>query len=572
MRQDFVLYAPICKINQEKRTVAGWATTEQLDKQHEIVDYNGSKEAFANWQGNIREMHEPKAIGKAVEIIPNDPEKKIWVEAYISKGAEDTWQKINENILTGFSIGGQTVSKTVQIVKDMDTGGQRTVNRITKYKLNELSLVDNPANPGCTFTLVKSVDGVSYQTEIVEDIKKILISEAEDPLKAEIQEHRDKADSLAKKVLDHEELDKLDDDDFGLIRKYHQGDTIVKERLIPMPDKVHTVRALAILDKYNLNEKETQTIHKKAQQILGSAYESHKIVKTEEGINEMSKEAIDKLIEAISSLTKRMEELEKAFEGAYKPVPGSKETPKESTYDPNLKETAPEQAGVADNVQTQPAEGNIPAKKAVDGNITDAPEVKPPAPKEAGAADDVKTQAEAPKVVEATKEAEAAVKPLAPIQSGAADEVKTQEEAPSVKDENALKPSSPTEAGAADAVQTQPAEGAYPAKGPIKVEKCVEEVKKSDSSENDLSKLASAVESLRKRVDEVNEKLSRPMPRKIKIEKNLDESTTEDTELRKLAEEVKKWTVSGKALTAEQMKIQQDVLNKMLEAKFGKSL
>ena len=46
---DFFLYAPIAKVNEEKRTVAGWATTEEIDKQSEVVDYNGSKEEFKNW-------------------------------------------------------------------------------------------------------------------------------------------------------------------------------------------------------------------------------------------------------------------------------------------------------------------------------------------------------------------------------------------------------------------------------------------------------------------------------------------------------------------------------------------
>jgi hypothetical protein len=43
MPNDFKLYAPIEKIDLEKRTVAGWATTDEIDKQNEIVDYNGSK-------------------------------------------------------------------------------------------------------------------------------------------------------------------------------------------------------------------------------------------------------------------------------------------------------------------------------------------------------------------------------------------------------------------------------------------------------------------------------------------------------------------------------------------------
>src|SRR3989337_4586164 len=152
---NFRFFVQIEKVDKEQRTVAGWATTETLDKQGEIVDYGASKAAFGEWKGNVREMHEAKAVGKAIEILPEDKERRVYVKAYISKGAEDTWQKCIDGTLTGFSIGGQTVDKMIQLVKDTDTHAARTVTRITKYKLNELSLVDNPANPDAQFELVK---------------------------------------------------------------------------------------------------------------------------------------------------------------------------------------------------------------------------------------------------------------------------------------------------------------------------------------------------------------------------------------------------------------------------------
>lgn len=551
MTNDFTLYVPIEKVNTEKRTVAGWATTEEIDKQNEIVDYSGSKDAFSNWQGNIREMHEPKAVGKAVEIIPNDGDKKVWVEAYISKGAEDTWQKVREGILTGFSIGGQTMHKTTQIVKDMTTGGQRTVSRITKYRLNELSLVDNPANPGCSFTLIKSVDGVPFQTEIVEDIKKFVITEAEDPLKAEIDEHRSKADSLIKKVLDRDELDKLGDDHFGVIRKSERNGMITKERLIPMPDKVHAVRALEILDKYNLSNEEHETLHKKAQEILGAAYDTYQ---NRGGENKVSKEAIDSLTNVIKGLVERLDSLEKSFEGAFKPVPGAKDAPSEKTYNPALGESAPAQAGAADDVHTQDPDGAYPAKGPVKSDeATDVEKAKNPA----------------------------------------TSSLKTQEDnAIPVKKEVVEKAKNV----ATSSCETQDPKGAYPAKGPIKADVCPEDeesaeheatetpeeeakehkkpfyAKKSEGSENDLSKVVEAVDSLRKRFDDVEKRLSQPLPRKIKVEKNLSETHGQDSEFQSQAEEVKKWVASGKTLTAEQEKVRDGVLNKMLSTKFGKSL
>ena len=565
MTNDFRWYAPIVKVDVEKRTVSGWATTEEIDKQNEVVDYNGSKEAFANWQGNIREMHEPKAVGKAVEIIPNDGEKRVWVSAYISKGADDTWQKVKEGVLTGFSIGGQTMHKTAQIVKDMATGGSRTVNRITKYRLNELSLVDNPANPGCSFTLVKTTDGVPFQTEIVEDSIKLVITEAEDPLKAEIHDHRDKADSLTKKVLDREELDKLSDNDFGVIRKYCKDETFIKERLLPMSDKVHAVTALAIMEKYNLTPDEQEAVHKKAQAILGSAYQTHN-VSNRGGENAMSSIDLTKINDVLESLAKKVEALEKAFEGAYRPVPGAKETPESPSNTPALDKSTAEKAmaGVAN------------------GNITDAPEVKPaaaekPAEVAVSVEKPVSVQPDAPTgtVLPATSNPSdaPAVKPSAAVPANdialpAAPEVpaKAAEEVVKAEDKK-------------DETKEDPKEEAKETKAEEKKEDEEEKKKKEAkkvadaTSENDVAKMAGELESLRKRFDAVTELLKKPMPRKRIIEKNdADTKTNEDTEFQGLRKQVLGWIASGKPLTAEQEKVRDQVLNKSLDSKFGKTL
>ena len=579
---NFTWYAPIVKIDEETRTVSGWATTEEIDKQNEVVDYLGSKDAFSNWQGNIREMHEPKAVGKAVEVIPNDDQKRVWVSAYISKGADDTRQKVKEGILTGFSIGGQTMHKTAQVVKDMGTGGSRTVTRITKYRLNELSLVDNPANPGCSFTLVKSVDGIPYQTEIVEDSKKLVVTEAEDPLQTEVHSHRDKADSLTKKVLDRDELDKLTDSSFGVIRKYRKDDTYITERLLPMSDKVHAVTALAIMEKYNLTPDEIEAVHKKAQAILGSAYQTHNVT-NRGGENEMD---VTKLTEVIETLTKKVEALEKAFEGAYRPVPGAKESPKEPSATPALGESSAENSADAvsaakkdENVQppaptgtelpatrnpvdpeaskdeTKAAEVTVKAMAGcADGNITDAPEVKPSAVEESG--DPAKVLPEVK-----THEAAEVVKALPPELAAAI----------------AAKEGKTTEDPKEEAVETPEEEAAEPVETEEEKKKRelaeLEAKKLADSkSEKDLEKVTNELETLRKRFDAVTELLKKPMPRKRIIEKNTDTPTNDDSKFQSQREEVLTWVKSGKPLTAEQEKVREDVLNKSMDTKFGKAL
>jgi len=141
---------PIGKVDQERRIVSGFATLDNVDKQGDIVTTEASIEAFKKFRGNLREMHQPSAVGKVVSFKEDryfDPKDKkfysgVYVSAYVSKGAQDTWEKVLDGTLTGFSIGGN-ITKT----EDMyDEKVDKSVRIIKEYDLHELSLVDNPAN------------------------------------------------------------------------------------------------------------------------------------------------------------------------------------------------------------------------------------------------------------------------------------------------------------------------------------------------------------------------------------------------------------------------------------------
>ena len=159
------LFLPIVKVDKEKRLVYGYATTETVDQAKEIIGYEASKKAFSAWQGNIREMHEPIAVGKAVDIIPDDEKKGIFVASYVSKGAQDTWEKVLDGTLRGYSIGGQVIRRVIETVKNGDT--IESIPKVVDYKLTELSLVDNPCNTDCSVTLVKSVNDRLELTDVI---------------------------------------------------------------------------------------------------------------------------------------------------------------------------------------------------------------------------------------------------------------------------------------------------------------------------------------------------------------------------------------------------------------------
>lgn len=141
---------PFAKVDEEKRLVSGWATLDNLDTQGDVVLAEASAKAFSRARGNIREMHQPLAVGKMVDFREDeyfDPEDKkfyrgIFVTARVSKGAQDTWEKVLDGTLSGFSIGGEINEAENGFNKDAGT----SVRFIKDYDLTELSLVDNPAN------------------------------------------------------------------------------------------------------------------------------------------------------------------------------------------------------------------------------------------------------------------------------------------------------------------------------------------------------------------------------------------------------------------------------------------
>jgi Putative phage serine protease XkdF len=158
------LSMPFSKVDVERRIVSGFATLDNIDKQQDIVSLDASMNAFEKFRGNIREMHQPKAVGKMISFKQDkyfDPETKkfysgVFVSTYISKGAQDTWEKVLDGTLSGFSIGGKMnewddaydakLDKSVRIIKD--------------YDLVELSLVDTPANQLANVLSIEKVGGV----------------------------------------------------------------------------------------------------------------------------------------------------------------------------------------------------------------------------------------------------------------------------------------------------------------------------------------------------------------------------------------------------------------------------
>lgn len=164
--ESLSVYLPITRVDATARTVTGQATIEKPDAYGTIFGYY--PDAWINWRGNMREQHDPrKAVGKAIEVIPDEQERAIYVTSKVSRGAQDTWLKIEDGVLTGYS---------ASIIPDAEFGNDpkkwpkkvyegKEYPYLPRYTVAETSYVDNPATPGCNITVVRA-DG--FITEVID--------------------------------------------------------------------------------------------------------------------------------------------------------------------------------------------------------------------------------------------------------------------------------------------------------------------------------------------------------------------------------------------------------------------
>lgn len=164
---------PISKsnIDVERRIVSGWATIDNVDQMLDKVTAEASLRAFNKFRGNVREMHDKKtAVGKVVhfnqkEFMTNGKAYTgIYVDVYVSKGAESTWQKVLDGTLSAFSVYGPIL----EISKQYDVDKETIVKVVTDYELIELSLVDNPGNELCNVVSIsKNKEGIAENVDLM---------------------------------------------------------------------------------------------------------------------------------------------------------------------------------------------------------------------------------------------------------------------------------------------------------------------------------------------------------------------------------------------------------------------
>lgn len=164
-------FARLVKADSRTRTITGIATASVPDRDNETLDFSSSAPRFAAWSadqysasngrsyGNIREMHQPRAVGLISEPLDIDSDaQQIRITARIVD--DECWKRICTGVLTGLSIGGRYLAKW---------SGQLNGEATTFYTAEpvEISVVDRPALPEAMLTVVKrdgSIKQVSFKS------------------------------------------------------------------------------------------------------------------------------------------------------------------------------------------------------------------------------------------------------------------------------------------------------------------------------------------------------------------------------------------------------------------------
>lgn len=151
------IFAQITKVDDEKRMVYGYASTEALDSQGERVSKDAIEAALPEYMrfANIREMHQSSAVGVAKEATIDD--KGLYLAVKIVDNS--AWEKVKEGVYKGFSIGGRMLEKVGGVIQSL--------------KLSEISLVDRPANPDAVFDVWKSEE-MPAQEKAVDDLAALI--------------------------------------------------------------------------------------------------------------------------------------------------------------------------------------------------------------------------------------------------------------------------------------------------------------------------------------------------------------------------------------------------------------
>lgn len=151
-------------VKKEARLIEGWASTDALDKQGDVVEpeaFEKTMGRFMSQGGLLIDKHSSRKIGAVIDWALKETEGKrgLWVKAVIYhqyQGQDEVWKRIQEGGYKAFSIGADPL----KIGRVCDE--EKCWNTIKDLELFEISVVDRPANPEATIEAKTLAKGESF--------------------------------------------------------------------------------------------------------------------------------------------------------------------------------------------------------------------------------------------------------------------------------------------------------------------------------------------------------------------------------------------------------------------------
>lgn len=147
--------------SQTDRTIEGYAYVNERCNNEQIVWLRSAIEnatpAYLKW-GNVREMHQPKAVGKVTAAEWD--EKGVYIRAHIVD--DDCWSKIEAGVYSGFSMR----------ISPLKMRG----NCIVQCRIAEISVVDQPKDEDCPFSIARG-EGLEVDVDVDTDSTRGVFAE-----------------------------------------------------------------------------------------------------------------------------------------------------------------------------------------------------------------------------------------------------------------------------------------------------------------------------------------------------------------------------------------------------------
>ncbi len=151
---DHFFHAEIKAVNDEERTIEGWASTEDIDRINDVVLAKAFKGTLKEFMRNpvltfMHDLRMPVGSIKEAKVVPG---KGLWVKAFIDTTEERIWQKVKQGTIKAFSFGFKILNFHEEKIKGV------LLRIIDELDLLEVALVSVPMNRNALFSIIKAFE------------------------------------------------------------------------------------------------------------------------------------------------------------------------------------------------------------------------------------------------------------------------------------------------------------------------------------------------------------------------------------------------------------------------------